>query len=122
MKFLIVDDNERFRTYLRNLIIKKEDECVELDDGLQVSSAYNEFRPDWVLLDIRMKNVSGFKAAEKLKKDFPEARFAIVSDYSDERFRKKASNLGAAAFISKENLFELYELIHSNLFLQPGRL
>ena len=112
MKFLIVDDNERFRTYLRNLIIKKDDECIELDDGSKVSSVYKEFKPDWVLLDIRMKDVNGFEAAEELKKDFPDARFAIVSDYSDERFRKKASNLGAEAFISKENLFELYELVH----------
>ena len=122
MKFLIVDDNEGFRKYLRNLIIKNEDECVELDDGLNVNSVYNEFKPDWVFLDIRMKNVNGFKAAEELRKNFPEARFAIVSDYSDNQFRERASKLGAAAFISKENLFDLYDLVHSSLFLHPGRL
>jgi DNA-binding NarL/FixJ family response regulator len=113
MKFLIVDDNETFRTYLREFITKETDEFIELDDGLYVNSFYKDFKPDWVLLDIVMKNVNGIKAAENLKNEFPEATFAIVSDYSDDVYRKRAAKLGCAAFISKENLFELVEIIQS---------
>jgi two-component system, NarL family, response regulator DegU len=112
MKFLIVDDNKQFRAYVRELILTKEDECRELDDGLNVNAVYKEFSPDWVLLDIRMKKMDGFTAAEQLKKNFPDARFAMVSDYADERFRTRAAKLGAAAFIAKENLFELQNVIH----------
>lgn len=115
MKYLIVDDNETFRAYLREFITRENDEFVELDDGLNVSSVYKEFKPDWVLLDIVMKNVNGIKAAENLKKDYPEATFAIVSDYSDDVYRKRAAKLGCAAFISKENLFELVEIIQSKV-------
>lgn len=111
MKFLIVDDNEGFRTYLGELLKNRNDECVELDDGFSVSSVYNDFRPDVVLLDIVMKKVNGFEAAEKLLKEFPQSHIVFVSDYSDERFREKAKKIGVEDFISKENLFELFQVI-----------
>ncbi|MGD8782324.1 MAG: response regulator transcription factor [Ignavibacteria bacterium] len=112
MKFLIVDDNEDFRSYIRESIETKDDNCVELDDGLNVNSVYREFKPDWVLLDIMMKKVDGLTAAKRLKEEFPEARFAIVSDFSDKLFREAAIKLGASAFIPKENIFYLTEIIH----------
>ncbi len=116
MKFLIVDDNREFRTLLREIIHKEGDEFIELDDGLHVNSIYKEFNPDWVLLDIVMKNVNGIKAAEKLIEEFPEARFVFVSGYTEERYRKKASKLGAAGFVSKENLAEIKRILNKDEF------
>jgi len=116
VKFLIVDDNREFRTLLREIIHKEGDEFIELDDGLHVNSIYKEFNPDWVLLDIVMKNVNGIKAAEKLIEEFPEARFVFVSGYTEERYRKKASKLGAAGFVSKENLAEIKRILNKDEF------
>ena len=112
MRFLIVDDNSIFRKYLREFITKEGDEYMELDDGLNLNAAFGEFIPDWVLLDIQLKNSNGLKVAENLKKEFPEARFVVVSEYSDDKFRKMAAKSGATAFISKENIFELYKIIY----------
>ncbi|MFO7448471.1 MAG: response regulator [Ignavibacteriaceae bacterium] len=112
MRFLIVDDNDAFRAYLKQLVTNANDQCIELHDGLCVNSVYKVFKPDWVLLDIMMKEVNGLKAAENLVKEFPDARFAIISGYSDDIFRKRAEELGAEAFISKDNLFDLIGIIH----------
>ena len=111
MKFLIVDDSEQFRAYVREMLQQPGDEWRELDDGMHVNAVYAEFRPDWVLLDIRMKNIDGLVAGERLKKYFPEARFIMVSNFYDERFRQKAKAIGAVALIAKENLQELTELV-----------
>ena len=110
MKFLIVDDNEQFRSYLKELVVKKGDEFRELDDGLEVNSVYAEFKPDLVLLDIQMKKMNGLVAGELLKSSFPDARFIIVSNFFDKRFCRIAKSIGAEALISKENLEELYKL------------
>jgi DNA-binding NarL/FixJ family response regulator len=95
MKYLIVDDNESFRKLIRDEISKNGDVVFELDDGLNVNSVYKEFKPDWVLMDIKMKIVDGLKATDILKREFPRAHVAIVSDYSDERFRDEAKKVGA---------------------------
>jgi two-component system, response regulator YesN len=120
MKFLIVDDNEQFRVYVREMLLKPGDECRELDDGMCVNTVYGEFKPDWVLLDIRMKKMNGLEAGERLKKEFPSARFVMVSNYDDQRFCQKAKSLGAEAFVAKENLCELYDVIHAHA--QPMKL
>jgi len=97
--------------------MKEGDEFIELDDGLHVNSIYKEFNPDWVMLDIVMKNVNGIKAAEKLIEEFPKARFVFVSGYTEERYRKKAKELGAAGFVCKENLEELKGILNNDEFL-----
>jgi CheY-like chemotaxis protein len=114
MKFLIVDDNREFRTLIKEIITKEGDECFELDDGKEVTFFYKKYKPDWVLLDIVMKNVNGIKAAEKLVEEFPEVRFVFVSGYTEERYRKKARELGAAGFVSKENLGEIMMILNND--------
>ena len=111
MKYLIVDDSESFRKLVREEISKSGDDFYELDDGTSVNSVYKDFKPDWVLMDIKMKNIDGLKATSILKKEFPRARIVIISDYSDSWFRKEAVKAGAEAFVPKENLFELFEII-----------
>ena len=78
-----------------------------------MNSVYKEYKPDWVLFDIIMKSVNGLKAAERLIKEFSGARFVFVSVYNRGKIPQKASKLGAAGFISKENLFELTRIIQS---------
>jgi CheY-like chemotaxis protein len=111
MKFLIVDDNAQFRTYLRSRVLQPGDEYRELEDGTQVNKVYQMFQPDWVLLDIQMQPMDGFTAAVQLKEHYPNAQFAFISNYADRKFLKKAQSLGAAALISKENLEDVAALI-----------
>lgn len=106
MRCLVVDENKSFRNYIKELIILNNNECMELDDGINLNSVYREYRPGWVLIDLQMEKMNGFKAAEKLIEEFPEACIALVSDFYDERLRNKAEKIGAAAFIPKENLTE----------------
>jgi DNA-binding NarL/FixJ family response regulator len=111
MRYLIVDDNEQIRSYIKSTILKRGDECRELSDASFVNDVYHEFRPHWVLLDLQMAPMNGFAAAVRLKHDFPKARFVFVTNYDDKRYRKKAQELGAAALVSKENLTELINVL-----------
>jgi len=120
MKYLIVDDNEQFRAYLREILLRPGDECRELADGAGVNEVYREFQPDWVLLDIRMPQINGFEAGARLKKSYPEACFVIISNYSDDRFSRKAGLIGAAAFIAKDNLEPLLDVVKSNGIICKG--
>ncbi len=111
LKFLIVDDNNEMRRTLARYIRREGDEIYECNDGSDAPALYQQYRPDWVLMDINMKHVSGIEATEHIVAADPNARVIIVTDYGDKFFRRAASEAGALGFISKENLSELQSII-----------
>lgn len=108
MKYLLIDNNARFRTFLREFVSNENDDILEFDSCQDISYVFYHFKPDYVLMDM----TSGFKAAETLKKAFPEARIIFISDHPDIKSKAKAAQAGADALVSKENLFELDQFIH----------
>jgi DNA-binding NarL/FixJ family response regulator len=121
MRFLVVDENKDFRTYLKEMITAHNDEYLELTDASELKSEYRKSIPDYVVIDLEMKQVSGFRAAKELLDEFPKARVIMLSGFYDERVRLKAEELTAAIFISKENLFEFYKIINEKLNLCPAQ-
>ena len=115
LKFLIVDDNPSMRQTIGRIIRKEGDEIIECDDGKDAAALYRQHQPDWVMMDINMKEVGGIEATEQILKADSHARVVIVTDYGDRFFRKAAQDAGAAAFVSKENIFELKNIIGRDL-------
>lgn len=107
MKLLIADDNERMRSMLKKLVKGVADEIIECSDGKDAVALYNEVRPDYVLMDIQMKEMDGITATRLIKKDFPLAKVIIVSNFSDQKFRFAAGNAGVSGFVPKENLIDI---------------
>ncbi len=114
MKYLIVDDNEKFRKMIREEVCNEGDQVEELEDGVNVTVAYKYFQPDWVIMDIQLKVCSGFEATEKLLKAYPDAKILIVTDYTDNLYKKKALELGVSGFLEKENLFNINKIVNNS--------
>lgn len=111
MSLLIVDDDQRMRGLIRNIIADLAAPITECADGDEAQERYRLDRPDWVLMDLMMPRVNGLEATRQLKASHPDARVVIVTGQEDESFRRAAAAAGACAFISKENLLDLRELI-----------
>jgi DNA-binding NarL/FixJ family response regulator len=114
LKFLIVDDNEAMRDTLRRMIAHKGDVVFDCADGSDALSKYRRHRPEWVLMDIKMKNMGGIEATKDILAFDPKAKVVIVTDYGDKFFRRAALSAGASGFVQKENLAELDKI------LRPG--
>ena len=113
MKFLVVDDSECWRYFVKSVFEKNHD-VIECEDGAQVLEAYTEHRPDWVLIDVQMAIMDGLTAALKLKTRFPGARVVFVSQYSDPSFRNQATSMGADGYVTKEDFSQLFAIIHAD--------
>ena len=104
MKILIVDDNPLMRQAIRTIVAHPEDQIAECPDGKSVVSAFEAFKPDWVLMDVKMKPINGIQATRDLKAAFPNAHVAIVTNYGDQEFKDEAKAAGADQYFLKDNL------------------
>jgi CheY-like chemotaxis protein len=114
MNILIVENSSRMRRTIRSVLAGLGHEVFECEDGNQALTAYRTHRPDWVLMDIGLKEVDGIVATTLLKAAFPEARVVIVTDYDDVRLRQAAQHAGACAYVLKEDLFELRVILNAS--------
>jgi two-component system response regulator DegU len=108
---LIVDDNAEIRQLVKRIASKASDEVFEREDGDEVLAAFTEHNPDWVVMDVEMKRMDGLKATAQLIAHYPEAKVIIVTKHSDTQTRAAASEAGASAFCSKDDLLGLRSLI-----------
>lgn len=118
LKFLIVDDHAPIRRTLRELLTIPADDVREASDGTQAEVAYQEQRPDWVIMDIKMELGGGLAATRHILARYPGAKIIVISQFDDLDFRASALEAGAHAFVSKSDLFLLVALIHRHHGLQ----
>ena len=104
-RVLIVDDHPSFRRFAARLLRAGGFDVVgEVEDGSSALIAARRLRPELVLLDVLLPDMSGFAVAEQLAADSSRPRVVLVSSRS-------ASELGAAleestadGFIAKSEL------------------
>lgn len=107
---LIVEDHEDTRRELKKLL-GDVGEIYECCDGSEAFSAYENHRPDWALMDIKMEKMNGIAATRKIKAAYPEARIVIVTGYDDVELREAAQRVGACGYVLKENLDDVRRLL-----------
>lgn len=111
MTILIADDKPPIRRIIRSLVARKSDEIYECADGAEALAAYVKYRPDWVLMDIEMRNMDGIAATLAIRAVNPQARIIIVTSYDDPALRAATEEAGAAAYVVKDDLSRLRAVI-----------
>ena len=105
IKVLVVDDNKRIVTILKEALERETDMEVvgTASDGEEALHKISALRPDVVLLDLIMPKVDGLGVMERMKKGAPTLapEFVVVSAVSQERVTENAFRLGAAYYILK---------------------
>jgi two-component system NarL family response regulator len=56
----------------------------EASTGAEAIALYREHRPDLVLMDLRLPDISGAEATQAIRKEFPSAAVIILSVYDGE--------------------------------------
>lgn len=111
LRILVVDDNARVRRTIRDVVSDLASAVEECADGDQVVGRYEAFRPDWVLMDIRMPRMDGISATAALTSAHPGARVVIVSDFEQADLRDAAAKAGAVGYVAKRDLLVLRGLL-----------
>lgn len=113
MRILIVDDNARVRKTLHSLLHHLCTESMEAADGISAVEFYRRYRPDVVLMDVRMPRMNGIEATACIRSMDPEARVLMVTEYDDASLRHNAEFAGAMGYYLKEELMDLRRFLEA---------
>ena len=105
MRIVIVDDDCLVTEALRTILEVNEDVQVLAvgTDGRDAVRLYTEYRPDVLLMDIRMKNMNGLEASAEILKVDPEANILLLTTFLDDEYIVKALRLGAKGYLLKQD-------------------
>ena len=105
VRVLVVDDPERFRAVLRELVDGVDGMAVagEASSGEGALEAAAQLGPQLVLMDVRMPGIGGIEATRRLVAAHPETVVLLVSvDGAGQAEEIRTS--GAAGFLPKQRL------------------
>src|SRR5436190_14088617 len=107
MKLMIVDDHDGARQMIREMLTFPDVVLCECASGEEAVKKANEFKPDWVTMDVRMPGLNGFQAATLIQEAYPATRIIILTTDNHPHLRHMARVVGAVGYFRKENLVEL---------------
>ena len=105
MNIIIVDDDSLVAGALKTILEINPDINITAtgSDGQEACELYRRYQPDILLMDIRMKNMSGLEASALILKEFPDARILLLTTFSDDEYIIKALRLGAKGYLLKQD-------------------
>jgi DNA-binding NarL/FixJ family response regulator len=124
---LLVDDQELLRSGLRRMLrpgngFKVIGEC---SDGSEVPAAVAQLDPDIVVMDLRMKRVSGIEATRLIQGANDPPPVLVLTTFDDDELLSGALRAGAAGFILKDAPAEeliraIRAVANGDAFLDPS--
>ena len=101
MKLMIVDDHPQARTMTHEFLAAPDVTICECASGEEAVQRADQFRPDWVIMDVHLTGMSGFKAAVEIQKVHPAARVIIVTADDQPYLYPLARSIGALGPVRK---------------------
>jgi DNA-binding NarL/FixJ family response regulator len=101
-RVLIVDDHPVVLWGFRSLFAS--DSTVKIDEATDARSghrAYFSRKPDVMVIDIKLPDVSGFELMSRIRKDDPDAKIIMFGINDDSGLVVRAIELGAQGYVSK---------------------
>jgi excisionase family DNA binding protein len=115
LRVLVVDDDEQFSQFIKEVLegIPEVAIVAVAHSGYEAGNQISRFKPDVVLLDLKMPGLDGFTVCKMIKEDL-ETRFIRViamSGYCTEENRNEIIRAGAETCLAKP--FTVDSLLHA---------
>ncbi len=101
---LITDDQKELALELKS-VLETDEELTVVGialDGFEALEIMRTQAVDVVLMDIRMPNMNGVVATQRIKTEYPETKVVILTTFDDSAYILNAINNGASGYLLKD--------------------
>jgi two-component system, NarL family, response regulator NreC len=104
IRVLIADDHAIVRDGIRALLGLSEDITVvgEAANGQQAVELARRLTPDIILMDIAMPGLGGLEATIQIRKENPEIKILVLSQYEDREYIRRFLKAGVSGYVLKK--------------------
>lgn len=105
MKIVVIDDDQLVSISLKTILesIGTIEVLATGSSGSDAIQMYQRYRPDVLLMDIRMDGMNGLDAAKKILGTYPAAKILFLTTFSDDEYISSALAIGAKGYILKQD-------------------
>lgn len=105
MNIVIADDDKLVCQALKTILESDKEICVPVigNSADEAVELYKEYKPDIILMDIRMGEKTGIDAGKRIVSDNPDAKILFLTTFADNEYIIEALRLGAKGYLLKQN-------------------
>ena len=98
---LIIDDERSIRETLDIFLTKKGHSVYQAPNGTEGLSLFNQYKPEVVILDIRLPDLNGVEVLKRIQKDECPAKVIMITSYQDMQTAIQTMQQGAYDYLRK---------------------
>lgn len=72
------------------------------NNGIEVLELVQKYQPDLVLMDLKMPDMNGIQATQKIRNTYPQVKVLVLTTYDDDEWLFDAIRAGAAGYLLKD--------------------
>jgi len=115
-KLLLVDDEEDVRYSFQRILDSQEIELATASSGEESLKLIPKFKPDLVLMDVRMGGMNGLETLRKIRASDPKLLVILMTAYGTTQTAIEAMKLGAYDYLLKPfDAVKIKELVNNAL-------
>jgi two-component system NarL family response regulator len=127
IRIMLVEDHQVVRQGLVALLSTTDDMEVvgSVGDGLEAVETFRSVQPDVTLIDLQLPKLGGADTIRRIRTEFPQARFIVLTTFDGDEDIYRALQAGARAYLLKgmplEELLTTIHAVHSGkLHIPPS--
>jgi two-component system, NarL family, response regulator NreC len=126
IRLLLADDHEIVRQGLSALLTNQKDIKIiaETSDGISTLNKAESLKPDVIILDLELPDLSGLEVLRQIKQRNPNIRIVVLSMYAKEAYVAESFKYGAIGYVLKgsdasEIILAIRNAMQNSRYLSP---
>jgi DNA-binding NarL/FixJ family response regulator len=124
IRIVVADDHEEMLSLVKEVLQPEFEVVAAVRDGRDLLHAVKNLKPDVIIADITMPEMSGIEATRKIVEEDLEARIILLTMHNDRTMVEEGFSAGAKGYVlklsaSQELVTAVYEIIQGGSYISP---